>query len=699
MGDSTYSNHRKEGISHEKASDASSAGRDEESDYCRYSALLILVAAPAWAGELQAGHVVVAIPGGNIEVIDPTTGTAVDGSISLGTNGQVGGCATDSSNRVRCVDYGDANVVKLALQHPHGVTQTLSVSSTPQSILYAGVKNNLILGFAGNPGLVQRYDYTGTSQINNCTGLTTDAPTTFWMDIFSDQSTIVYTSGVVSGDVNTATLRQFNMTTCGATSDVLSLALFSGQAFYGLRALPNCSLNNTCPTTPTIGSATVDGNAGYIIALGSDILRVDSSGNPIRCYASPTTAAICPTSFTGVDGESNNWRALWLTPDGNAFWTVNLATGHLFEFRISDGAVLAGPITTSAATSDDVGGVTVVGAGDAAQPTVQTASLTFTNVPANTLSTKSASFCDSPLVAPPSCGGALKLPNKVTITLNAAGTAVSDTFSIRFTEVDPVVGKSDTGLDCALESQDGTKCVIWEIEEAISPTGTGATEDLLFFWPQSPPTGTTPTLLQNLSTDVGSLVIVDEIITKKTTSCTTCHSVYTQNLLQLTGGTAVFHSGGWQNPITNIAANVFTGNSISTKFVLFSSSGNPVPTSTFNCSTAALSNCPQLVANLLRDGATPTDITTPNTGQSGTATAIFRPGADGTTWIVTVQTTGLTSGCYIFTGRDPQDRFAPFSYSTTTNPTTTILRIARKGAVPSVSFCQGLAAQIGFVAQ
>jgi len=113
-----------------------------------YSALLILVAAPAWAGELQEGHVVVAIPGGNIEVIDPT-GTVVDSSISLGTNGQVGGCATDSSKRVRCVDYGDASVVKLALQHPHGVTQTLSVSSHPQSILYAGVNNDLILGFAG----------------------------------------------------------------------------------------------------------------------------------------------------------------------------------------------------------------------------------------------------------------------------------------------------------------------------------------------------------------------------------------------------------------------------------------------------------------------------------------------------------------------------------------------------------------------
>src|SRR5262249_47676267 len=144
---------------------------------------------------------------------------------------------------------------------------------------------------------------------------------------------------------------------------------------------------------------------------------------------------------------------------------------------------------------------------------------------------------------------------------------------------------------------------------------------------------------------------------------------------------------------------------VSTKFQLFDSAGNPVPAGSFNCSTLAPDNCPHLAIELLRDGAAPLSVFPPggNTGNSGTADLVFR-GGQGGNWIVTVDTTGFTPGCYIFTGRDraegsPQPiRFAPFSYSTTTKPLTTILRIGTsQNPPPSAQQCRGFASQLGLV--
>ena len=611
------------------------------------STLLILCTLPAMAGEWKVGHVVVAIPGGDIEVIDPNNpSTPVDALVSLGVTGRVGGCAFDSSYRIRCVGYGDQDVVKLALQHPHAATRTFSVSGNPQSILYAGSNNDFIVGYAG--GLVQRYGYNG-NLLKACGPVATDASNTFWMDVWGDAAqTIVYTSGVGNGSKATLSKLTISPTACGSVSSIFTVKLASGQAFYGVRALPS--------------SGVINGTGGYIIAVGTDILQLSSSGTLVK-------------SFAAAAGEaSNNWRAVALSPDRTLFWSVNLATGHLFAFNIATGAKQAGPITTSAGTSDDVGGIAVVGADDAAQPVVQTRTLSLTSA----ANTGIALFSDIP-----ACFGTCGPANKVTMTLN--GLTGDASVPVRFTEVDPVVGISDTGLVCTHESQDGNKCVVWEVE--INTTAAFDTADLLFF---SPFSGNHPTLLENLATDVLSLISQGTLIVKTCTiNCP--KSVFSVNELPTTG-TAV--SGGWQTPITDIS-NVYTGGSISTKFIV-SNNGIPVPTSTYNCSTTALTNCPGLFIDRLRDRQSPTDIAPPqgNTGGSGSATARFRPGGDGITWVVTVDTTALDPGCYIFTGKDPQDRFAPFSYSTTTNPLTTILRIGTKSTVPNVATCQGLADQI-----
>jgi hypothetical protein len=638
-------------------------------------ALLLCIAMPAMAGEWKVGHIIVGIPGGQIQVLD-SFGNIIDGTsttgISLTTGGRVAGCAPDSTYRVRCVDYDNAKVVKFALQDPHAPTQTLSLStgSHPQSLLYIGVNNDVLLGFAG--GTVTRYDYTGSTLQKNCTGLAVDAASTFWMDAFTSGSTAVYTSGVAQN--GKAKLRSVNLSNCN-TASLFTLNLSSGQAFYGVRALPNTS------------TGLVDGTGGYIIALGSDILRVNQSGSPIKCYISGTLSAVCPSSFTGVDGASNNWRALWLTPDGQAFWTVNLVTGNLFEFNVTTGARLAGPINTAASATDVVAGITVEGAGDAALPVVQTQTLSLTQA----MNTGSACFYDMPSSCTPSATPQMATPqaNQVAVTLNGLGSTDAAFVKIRFTEIGQNAGTSDTGLPCALLSVDGSNCVVYDIEASGTFDSNTTIGNLLLYSPQR---ANHPILLQNEALDFVAMIAQDEYV-RSGGGC--CKSVYSDHELPTQ---TTFLAGGWETPITDMS-NPETGGSISTKFVVFNN-GVAVPTTSFNCNTTNFeTNCPELSITMLQSGQAPAIIVPigGNTGSSGTAVLFFRPGGDGITWVVTVDTTGLLPGCYIFTGKDPQERFFPFSYSTTTAPLTSILRIGSKSTLPSISTCQSLAAQAGIV--
>lgn len=607
----------------------------------------ITTAVQAQSFEWEVGDVAVATPNGQIQVFD-SSGISIGTLNAVPDGGSLGGCAFDSTYRLRCVDFDDASVVKLKLQDPHDTIQTLSVPSQPQSIIYAGAANDFIVGFAG--GAVRSYDYTGKS-LKGCTDLPVDSSTAFWIDVAGDGHTIFYTSGLTHS--RKAAIRTVDLSTCETSKFLSSSHTFpAGQGFFGLRLLP---------------TADAGASGGFLIANGDGIMRVSSTG---------------AVTYVANAGESNNdWRSVWLDPDGDAFWSVNLADGNLYEFNISTGAVEAGPFGTGASEADDVGGIAVEGVFSAALPAVQQQDVTL-SPGSDESATGSASFCDTP-----SCSISSAPPNKVTITLN--NLTEPETLTVRFSEIDPIAGTSDSGLSCIPESQSGTECTVWEIEG--SGSNTSATGDLLFYSPQ---TSTNSVLLKNEFADVTTFVGYDETLDSTSTGRGGAFlSVFSQN--QLAPGTS-YISSGWEPPVKDTAGNsINLGSNIKFQFYLLDSSGSLVPTSTFNCSTATEDkNCPELSLSKLRPNhEAPQFITTgENEGNSGTADLIFRPLNDGFSWGVNLDTSGLTDGCYIATGIDPKDQFAPFSYSTTTSPYTTILVV---GSTYSATDCENLAGQIG----
>lgn len=623
--------------------------------------------------EFKVGDVAVAIPNGKVQIYN-ASGTLVD-TLTVGS-GEVGGCAFDSTYRLRCVDFGDGTEVKFALQYPFGATQNLPVTpANPQSILYSGAANDFIVGFAGDTGTVNEYDYGGSTLEKSCSQLPVDSSTAFWTDISSDGSTIYYTSGLGNG--HKASVRTLVPSNNCATNTLFSAsnktgAVPAGQGFFGLRLLT--------------GNDSDSGD--FLLANGDGVMLVNSGGGLLYTY----TANL----------PQGDWRSVWLSPDGQSFWSVNLADGKLYEFNIADGTVEASFQTGASSSGDDAGGIAVEGGNSAAQPMVQSRVVPLSVNLSDGTATGTACFYDPPAVPPalpctPTTNPPPANANQVEVTLenfSLKGTAPAE-LTVRFTEIDnstkSSVGTSDTGLPCLVESNsttNGGMCTVWEIESS----GASFTHNnLLFSSPQTPSASDNPVLLLNEATDFTSLQGGDIFIQGGSDGG---FSVFSQN--NLLAGTDV--SSGWENPITDTADNSFNwGSNIKFQFYLTNSSGGVVPTSSFNCSTSPTENCPELRLSLLQSGEAPeliTSDTASNEGNSGTATLIFRP-ISSTEWGVNLDTSTVPKGCYVATGVDPQDRFVPFSYSSATKPSTTILAIGVPATGPDS--CTSLAQNMGLL--
>ncbi len=617
---------------------------------------LSLLSRCAEAGELKVGDVVVSIPGAKVQVwrVSGSGSTLVD-TLDLGTGGKTGGCAFDSTYRLRCNDFLSAKDVRFALAHAHATTQTTSIPASPQSIVFNGV-NDFFIGHAG--GLVEKYDQAGNFAAN-CTiaGSKLDTANTLWTDITSSGNLLFYTSGG-------SRIRKLDVSTI-ATGMCAASNAFNGpvnmthsEALLGMRLLRNES------------TGAVDGSGGFIAATGADIRQLDGAGNTVQTYA-------------GLAGEaSNNWRAVWLDADGTSFWSVNLATGNLFRFRLvtstTTAAKLAGPIATGATTADDVGGITVEGAFSAAQPAAQTQTLTFTPASASA----SAEFFDVPAC----CSGVD--PNRITFTLNNLTGTVA--LTVRFTEISPDpgdpdgipdVGTSDTGLPCALASQDGTKCVVYEVEAALGTGATFSSADLYVFSPQTP---FNPAILDDFSVNFTAFVIIDEGMTGGTRN--TFGSVFSEHEVPLTPtpGVGTLISCGYNNPITDVAGSfVNPGSALVLKFnVAASTDPNCLSPLSLGGFSPPFEDTTLVRLNRLVENGAPHEETPPNgtTGNSpnfqvNPPAVFYRLGTGSKTLIANVDTTGLPVGCYVAWTQDLVTRFPSFSYSQTTRPFAVLIRI------------------------
>jgi hypothetical protein len=145
-----------------------------------------------------------------------------------------------------------------------------------------------------------------------------------WLDLGTDQHTFYYSSeGTKIHEYRPASAPG------GFLYNEIQLRHPDGQAvqgtMYAMRALP------PLPGDPTLRPS------GFLVALHSEVMRVDANGVKVKGYGHPSVG---------------QFFALNITPDGQSFWTATFQlddeglpdAGHLYKFHIATGALMKGPI-------------------------------------------------------------------------------------------------------------------------------------------------------------------------------------------------------------------------------------------------------------------------------------------------------------------------------------------------------------------
>jgi hypothetical protein len=249
-----------------------------------------LFASSALAVQFQSGDVFASVNNGTVQVY--RAGVLIQ-TLNTGQGGFTTGSTTDAAGNFYVTNFSTGSISKFdSTGTPLGVVAT--GYANPESIVFAqsGIayvgqagSNNAGLGFIGtfNPNVV------------SAVGPLTVARGTDWVDLASNQTTLLYTS-------ESRTI--FSATTAGVQLAPLTTTL-PGAAAFALRILAN-------------------GNV--LVADTSAALLLSSTGTIIRTYTQPGVVELF---------------SLNVNPGGTSFWTGDDRTGILYEFDIATGALLA----------------------------------------------------------------------------------------------------------------------------------------------------------------------------------------------------------------------------------------------------------------------------------------------------------------------------------------------------------------------
>jgi streptogramin lyase len=167
--------------------------------------------------------------------------------------------------------------------------------------------------YVGNAGAGRIIELDSAGNVLNTFSVATEDRGADWIDLSSDQKTMLYTS-------EGSTVKRFDVSGGGQLTDFAS-GLTGGTA-YALRIL---------------------GDGSVLVADSGNVTHLDSSGNIIGTYLS------------GVG--SGGLFSLNLDSDGTSFWTGSFANGDLYKVDIATGTILQ----TIATGSGSLFGVSVYG--------------------------------------------------------------------------------------------------------------------------------------------------------------------------------------------------------------------------------------------------------------------------------------------------------------------------------------------------
>lgn len=226
------------------------------------------------------GNVFVSTGEGTVIEYTPA-GTAV--KTLTGGSSFMTGSAFDASGNFYVTNFGANTVRKYDVNGTSPGTLFGGGYSTPEMIVFDKVGNAYVGSIGGG---IRKFDSAGTFLSSF------DAPRVDFMDLAADQTTMYF--GQERGEV-----KRWDLTTNTALSDFST----DVEQAFAMRILAN-------------------GNV--LVADGSDIELLDSSGNQIETY---------DISSAGL------WFALNIDDSGTSFWSADTA-GLVAEFDIATGAIL-----------------------------------------------------------------------------------------------------------------------------------------------------------------------------------------------------------------------------------------------------------------------------------------------------------------------------------------------------------------------
>ena len=226
---------------------------------------------------------------GQIEQFD-TSGNLLK-TLNTGRSGSVTGMAFDALDALYVTDFTADGVSKFDGSGNLIGNFGAGYNCQPESIVFDKA-GNAYVGETGCSHALLKFDPYGNLVAGSA--VTTEVEGSDWIELASDQCTILYTS-------QGTTVFRFNACT-GQQQPTFATGLHTG---LGLRVLPD---------------------GGVLVADDQNIVRLDSAGRTIGTY--------------NATGE-NCWVSLTLDPDGTSFWAVDFCTSDIVRFDITSGNQLA----------------------------------------------------------------------------------------------------------------------------------------------------------------------------------------------------------------------------------------------------------------------------------------------------------------------------------------------------------------------
>ncbi len=253
--------------------------------------LVAVMALPNIASAIpfQSGDVFAGVGNGFIKRFD-NNGNLIQTLDSGVRNTETTGMAFDSHGNLLATMFQGNKIVKFDNNGTLLGNFGSGFNSHPESISI-NTSGNVLVGQADGNRDVLKFSGDGTPQTSF--NVATDRRGSDWIDLSSDQKTLLYTSEGTK-------VKAFDISTNTQLPDFSS----SLDKAFALRIL---------------------GDGNVLVANTNNIKRLDGSGNVIQTY----NASLGSFLF-----------ALNLDPDNKTFWTADISTGDIFNFDINSGAEL-----------------------------------------------------------------------------------------------------------------------------------------------------------------------------------------------------------------------------------------------------------------------------------------------------------------------------------------------------------------------